>query len=92
MQRSRRVFWHSPGGIPSCPRLTPTIHHAMLTSMSPDEQTDALTHEILNLISRWVRDWDAITIETVIGVLRFIEKDLVEGSEVEFDGEFPIDD
>jgi len=93
--KSRRASWHSHGGIRNCHRLTPRQTPVRCLLMNAEEQVDAVTNEILNCVSRAIQEFDLVTVETVVGILEFIKRDLLDtGVEFEIDlGEdFPEDE
>lgn len=59
--------------------------------MTAEEQVDAVTHMMHNTVARVLQEWDMITVETVIGILAFVQRDLLETT-VEFELEIPEDE
>ena len=52
--------------------------------MNHDEQTDAFTFELTNLITRFVNEFD-INIHTIVGVLEDVKLDMLVGKDIEFE-------
>ena len=86
MPRSRWASLHSHGGTRNCHRLTPRKHPVICPQMNAEEQVDAVTNEVLNCVSRAIQEFDLVTVETVVGILAFITRDLLDtGVEFEID-------
>lgn len=52
--------------------------------MNHNEQTDAFTFELTNLITRFVNEFD-INIHTIVGVLEDVKFDILVGKDIEFE-------
>jgi len=59
--------------------------------VSPDEQTDALTSDLYQVIQRYQQEFD-VQVETMVGVIEFIKNELINGASVEFDMDLGDDD
>tara|TARA_Y100000593_G_scaffold33336_1_gene65591 strand:- start:14127 stop:14372 length:246 start_codon:yes stop_codon:yes gene_type:complete len=59
--------------------------------MTAEEQVDAVTHLMHNTVARVIQEWDMITVETMVGILAYVQRDLLETT-VEFDFEEPEDE
>jgi hypothetical protein len=67
--------------------LTQSRPRIQLLGMNAEEQVDMVTQELLNVCSRAVQEFDMITLETLVGILAFVSRDLIEGSTVDFDAD-----
>ena len=57
--------------------------------MTYDEQTDAMTYEILGVVTRYLNEFD-LNEATIVGVLENVKTDVMEAW-VDFDADFEID-
>ena len=57
--------------------------------MTYDEQTDAITYEILGVVTRYLNEFD-LNEATIVGVLENVKTDVMEAW-VDFDADFEID-